>query len=208
MIDAFFWFEAGYCTMYDRFARRDGAWQRVRFPAAVGLMHHATRGWILFDTGYHPRFFEETRRWPYRLMRYATKVYVQPHETASAQLMAAGIDIASIRHVLLSHVHTDHVAGVADFKNSTLWLHRHAFENVLELEGWAAVKQGVVPALMETGWKERAEVFESANAHSHAIFGYCWDMFGVGKWGRFSLLKGKPFCLLPMLPGIPWKLKP
>ena len=38
MIDAFFWFEAGYCTMYDRFARRGGAWQRVRFSAAVGLL--------------------------------------------------------------------------------------------------------------------------------------------------------------------------
>ncbi|HMP95156.1 MAG TPA: hypothetical protein PKD90_19905, partial [Phnomibacter sp.] len=64
MIEAFYWFKAGYCTAIEKLARRGGAWRKVQFAAAVGLFKHSQLGNILFDTRYALRYYTTTQKMP------------------------------------------------------------------------------------------------------------------------------------------------
>jgi len=98
---------------------RGGRWASMMFPALCGLLQHPTRGWILFDTGYSNHFIEATRQFPERMYRWITPLSLPPEETLLAQLQASGITAGDIRHVVISHMHGDHIAGLRDFPNAS-----------------------------------------------------------------------------------------
>lgn len=95
---------------------RGGARQNVTFPSGVFLYDDGDRR-ILFDTGYAPT--------PWRtgaagaIYRRLLPPSITPEQTARAQLEASGIDPDSITHVVLSHLHPDHIGGVPDFPRAT-----------------------------------------------------------------------------------------
>ena len=87
----------------------------LRFPSLVGVIHHPSRGLILFDAGYSPRFFDETRRLPGSIYRRLTPTTCGEEDTVAAQLRRAGRDPDDVALVILSHFHADHVGGLLDF---------------------------------------------------------------------------------------------
>ncbi len=152
--------DAGYCTAPEATAVAGGRWRARRFPAGVALIEGLGVGPVLFDTGYAPHFFDATRPFPYRLYRWATPTVVRPDETAAAQLAARGIAPDLVRHVVLSHLHADHVAGLRDFPAAEIHVRPEAAAFVRGLRGLSAVRAGFVPSLLPDDFAERVRPVE------------------------------------------------
>lgn len=101
---------AGWGRHLEFFLHGNGSWNRIDTPALFALIHHKTHGRILYDTGYAHHFFEATRPFPERLMRYLTPV--ERLRSAAEQLEARGL---KADHLIVGHLHPDHIAGLRDF---------------------------------------------------------------------------------------------
>lgn len=89
-------------------------WRTTTLPVHCFAVAHE-RGWCLFDTGQTPLaatagYFPGWQPF-FRLSRFE----LGADESAVSQLKQAGVSPADVRWVVLSHLHTDHAGGVADF---------------------------------------------------------------------------------------------
>ncbi len=150
----------GHCWHPQVMSIRDGSWLPVKFPALSMLLCHPSEGPMLFDTGYDPAFIEATHRMPERLYRWMTPVTLSPGMEASAQVMRAGYDPLAVRHVILSHFHADHIAGLSAFPHATLHCSRAGFDQICGSSRFRAVRRGLLHALLPPDFASRARFFE------------------------------------------------
>lgn len=176
--------EAGHCVHPEASTLRGAPWAVCEFPALVALLRHPERGWILFDTGYGEAFMQATRHWPESLYRSVTPVRYSPHQAAIAQLHRQGIEAASVRTILLSHLHGDHVGGLHDFPHAGLWCGRDAWQDMQARSPLSALSRGLLPGLLATPAARSIRHFEQASSvrlpHELAPFGRGHDVFGDG----------------------------
>ena len=150
-------YEAGFCTHPERATRRDAGLQACEFPALVPVLRHAEHGWILFDTGYSEHFLQATSALPERLYRMVTPVHLRPQATLASQLRRDGVAPADVAWVLLSHMHGDHVGGLADF--------------LVADASWSsqAIRDNVPPPAAVTGWLGDTTTYRETLARLHAL---------------------------------------
>ncbi|MBA4493397.1 MBL fold metallo-hydrolase [Paenactinomyces guangxiensis] len=174
----------GYCTHPEKMVLPYKKLKKRIFPALFSLIEHPVHGPILFDTGYSSRFFSETKRFPYRLFRLITPVTFSEHESARSQVKEAGYAPEEIRTIILSHLHTDHVAGLMDFPRSEMICSRSAWEAVRGKEGWSALKRGLIPSLLPGDFADRVLFVEDTPVLSikdrFSPFETGRDLFGDG----------------------------
>jgi glyoxylase-like metal-dependent hydrolase (beta-lactamase superfamily II) len=155
--------EAGSCKHPEKFVNpKSGAFKNIRFPSSVAVIEHSKHGIILFDTGYSPRFHEATRHFPEKLYALVTPVSIEPETTALAQLKKMGIQNSDISHVVLSHFHADHVAGVGDFTHAQYVFSREELEHFRGLNRFNRVRAGFLNALLPTDLEARRHPFSDS----------------------------------------------
>lgn len=142
-------FEAGHCRHPEIAVRRDGSLRPCQFPALAAALHHRTHGWLLFDTGYAGHFLSATTPFPERLYRWTTPVHGAREQALAGQLASAGIDPAQVRHIVLSHLHGDHVAGVADFPQAQVYCADQAWQHLRGCNRVRATANGYLPRLLD-----------------------------------------------------------
>jgi len=176
--------KSGHCTAHEAMLMRGGRWKSIEVPALVALIEHPPLGPILFDTGYSPRFFRDTQRWPYSLYAKLTPVTAPESETAATQLKAIGIDSADIRYLIISHFHADHLGGLADFPKAQYIFFEEAFESVRGKQGWAATKLAFLPDHLPPDFEQRSIAIKPEQMQSlpakYAPFEQGVDLFGDG----------------------------
>ena len=79
------------------------------------------------ERGYHPRWHPFYRR--------AARFSVHPDEELGPQLRALGIGPRDVRHVVLTHLHTDHAGGLVHVTGSRVWVARGEFERASGMAG-------------------------------------------------------------------------
>ncbi len=154
--------KAGHCTHPQAATIRGGSLRPAIYPALAGLIRHPAEGWILFDTGYDRRFIEATRRLPERFYRWLTPILIPPDQEIVAQLHARGIEPAAVRHIVLSHFHADHVAGVHHFPGATIHCARAGLDHVCSRGRLGALIAGTPRGLLPADLADRARFFEEA----------------------------------------------
>ena len=109
-------------------------WSDDTLPVNAFLVHHPD-GLCLFDTGQSAQATEPgyLPRWhPFlRLARFE----LGPQDEIGAQLAGRGIDPISVRWLVLSHLHTDHVGGIGAFPGAEVIVSRVEWEQARGLSG-------------------------------------------------------------------------
>lgn len=176
----------GWCQHLACMADRGGQWASTRFPALCGLIRHPDAGWILYDTGYSEHFFKATQALPERLYRTAVPVQLPAQEQLLAQLKAYSIDPQDIRAVIISHFHSDHVAGLRDFPNAKFIALEADCTHIERLRGqrWRATLKGHLPALLPDDFSDRLTLADACKPYSLPIwmapFNHGFDLLGDG----------------------------
>jgi N-acyl homoserine lactone hydrolase len=99
------------------FADRD--WTEP-LPILAWLIEHP-EGLIVIDTGETARTGERGYFTPWQpYFRLGVREWVQPAEEIGPQLRALGFSPADVRWVVLTHFHTDHAGGLANFPDSEI----------------------------------------------------------------------------------------
>lgn len=146
----------GYCLHPACIAKRGGGLKPVRFPAMSAHIRH-NGGRLLFDTGYAPRFFDATRRFPEKLYAWTTPVTLNRTPLAK-QLEARG---ESADTLFLSHLHGDHIGGLLDFPQAKIICSREAYAFAAGSSSrFAKVCRGVLTALLPQDFTERTTFIE------------------------------------------------
>ncbi len=158
---------------------RGGDWRGTAFPVRYGLFRHPRAGLVMIDTGYT----EHLWRAPglelavYRALLRPQLVADQQPGTVLARLGASPSDI---RHVIVTHLHADHVCGLADFPNATFHLSRASAE-LVRSGGWLrSRRQSLHRQLLPHDLLERAALFEEARPCTAEGLGEGHDIFGDG----------------------------
>jgi glyoxylase-like metal-dependent hydrolase (beta-lactamase superfamily II) len=154
--------KVGHCTHPECVTERGGRWAAALFPALCGLLRHPTRGWILFDTGYSGHFTDATTPFPERLYRWTTPFALAPEEMLTAQLRRRGIAPADIAHVLISHLHGDHIAGLRDFPAARMTTMRAEVSTMAARSRFGNLRHGTLPALLPPDFHDRVDYADDA----------------------------------------------
>jgi N-acyl homoserine lactone hydrolase len=119
-------------------------------PIYVWVIEH-NEGIIVVDTGetarvhdqgYHPSWHPFYRR--------AVNFSVQPEEELGPQLRALGISARDVKHVVITHLHTDHAGGLAHVAGSRVWVAQGELERG---QGIGGRVQGYLPHRWPKWWQ-------------------------------------------------------
>jgi glyoxylase-like metal-dependent hydrolase (beta-lactamase superfamily II) len=180
---------AGYCTAGRHHALKGAKRETIRFYATFALISHPDHGYVLFDTGYTSRFYEETARFPYSIYRRMTPVTVEKEEEVVSQLAAMGIAPGEITYIIISHFHADHLGGVKDFPKAQFISSRLAYESVKGKTGWSAVRRGFLPGHLPDNFEERLTLIDFDETAQTYVPGPWVDLFEDGSI-KLCLLEG------------------
>lgn len=153
----------GKCRHPQFMTMQGGVWRSVDFPSIAMLILHPEEGPILFDTGYDPAFLAATEPFPERLYRWATPVNIPATHDAASQCRRAGIAPEDVRHVILSHFHGDHVAGLHAFGRATIHCARAGLDDLRRGSRLSTTRRGLLPRLIPENIDRRTCFFEDGS---------------------------------------------
>jgi len=170
---------AGHCLAQENHAIRGGRKEKIVFHALWGLIEHPEFGHILYDTGYTQRFHEATKSYPNRIYAKMTTVYIDESEEVAEQLRSNNIDPNSINHIVITHFHADHTAGMLDFPNATFYCSRIALKQALKVPKQFAFSKGILKKLLPKNLSERSKIIEDHCVGTEdETLGTTYDLFG------------------------------
>jgi glyoxylase-like metal-dependent hydrolase (beta-lactamase superfamily II) len=172
--------DTGHCLASEHHMMRGGRRNKMECHALVALLQHPREGWLLWDAGYSSRLVDETRKWPFWLYRLATPLRLSHELEVVAQLPRFGLSATDIRHVIVSHFHADHIAGLKDFPQATIIASRVAYEAICHLQGFAALRRAFVPGLMPEDISQRVRLIDDFSSGTLGALGPTCDLFGDG----------------------------
>ena len=172
--------DTGYCLASEHHLIQGGRRRTVACHSLVALLRHPTRGYLLWDTGYAPRMLAATERWPWSLYRRATPLRIRPEGAVVAQLARRGLPADAIQHVIVSHFHADHLAGLLDFPDAHLVASAAGYADVAERRGLRALARAFIPALLPADFARRATLLDGFRGAALPGLGATHDLFGDG----------------------------
>ena len=96
-----------------------GATGECSIPFPAFLIEHP-RGPVLFDTGLSPRAYDEPAH--YFAGREHLASGFTPEKRIDRQLATLGLSTTDVRHVVLSHCHSDHAGDLHSFSHATFYV--------------------------------------------------------------------------------------
>jgi N-acyl homoserine lactone hydrolase len=182
----------------------------VEMPVNAFLIRHRD-GLVMFDTGLDPAIKTDPgyirQKIGQVLVDRIFQLEISPDDKLGVQLAKRGVDPADIRTAVISHLHFDHVGGIADIPQADLVVSQAEWDQLSEPHPeheWILREHIEIP-----GAKWRPIEFEPPTDPVLSMFDGCFDLFGDGSMillptpghtpGSMSMLvrtQGKPPVLL------------
>jgi N-acyl homoserine lactone hydrolase len=151
--------------------------QWMEIPVVAFLVEHPGAGPLLIDTGLHASVAVQPSQ---AFGRFGGLIYkdvkMDPSQAVPAQLRERGMQPSDVGVVIMTHLHSDHASGIAEFPDSTF---------VLSDKEWEAASsggqfQGYFQRQFDHAFDYRTLDFDGPDADSFATFGRSFDLFGDG----------------------------
>ncbi|GAC1673080.1 MAG: MBL fold metallo-hydrolase [Ktedonobacteraceae bacterium] len=172
--------DTGYCLAWEDHLIQGGRHERLQCHSLVALLQHPQHGWLLWDTGYAPRMLDATSHFPFSLYRRATPLHLDARLAVAAQLVRWHLTPGDITHIIISHFHADHIAGLRDFPSATLIATESAYLDVASRRGLRALKRAFIPELLPTDFARRARLLSPFAGETLPALGATHDLFNDG----------------------------
>jgi len=154
---------------------REDDWMEI--PVQAFLVEHPGAGLLLIDTGFHASVAVDPRQGMGRLGGLIFKqIQMDQRQAVPAQLRERGLDADDVSAVLMTHLHSDHASGIAQFPEATFVLSAQEWQSAAE----GSQTEGYIRRQFDHAFDYRTVDFESADADSFATFGRALDLFGDG----------------------------
>jgi N-acyl homoserine lactone hydrolase len=151
--------------------------QWVKAPIQCFLVEHPSAGAALIDTGFHASVAVTPRS---NLGLVGSFLYrdvdMRPEQAAAAQLRERGIEPATVRTVIMTHLHPDHASAIVDYPEATFLVSSAEWEAAAD----AGQRDGYVKRQFDHGFDYRLVDFGSDAASSFSGFARSYDVFGDG----------------------------
>lgn len=126
------------------------------------VIEHPTEGLIVFDTGYDQAYFEACQTWPERLYPLLVPVTFDGGQSLVVQMKSIDLDPQNVRHVIISHFHADHIAGLHHFPQARWHCAKAGLDQITTLKRFSRVRRGLIKALIPPRFTDQAAFFEDA----------------------------------------------
>ena len=156
-----------------------GGW--IRLPVRWGLLRHPEHGPVLIDTGYTSAVTADPgRSLGLRAYQAALRARLTGTGTMTAVLARAGIAADDVRHVIVTHLHANHVAGLKALPRARFHVAIAAIAQ-LDRPRRTLLRHGIFPELLPEDFVARADPLESRRmVAAHEALGDGHDVFGDG----------------------------
>ena len=149
----------------------------MEIPVVSFLAEHPSAGPILIDTGFHSAVAVDAKQGMGRLGGLLFKeLRMEAEDAVPGQLRRMGINPGDVKTVVMTHLHSDHASGIAEFPGATF---------VVSSAEWEAAAKGreidgYIKRQFDHAFDYRTLDFEGSDAESFAGFGRAFDLFGDG----------------------------
>jgi glyoxylase-like metal-dependent hydrolase (beta-lactamase superfamily II) len=90
----------------------------------LSFLVETEQGLVLIDTGLGTAEYKKPS-WFTQVFRVVTRMPFDPREAAVTQLERLGYQAEDIKHIVLTHMHFDHISGITDFPHAKV----HVFQD-------------------------------------------------------------------------------
>lgn len=153
----------------------------ISVPINVFVLEHRD-GLVLFDAGLNPAMASDpdyvSSSIGRFLLRRIFRLDIGPDETLSAKLEALGFTSSAVRKVVISHLHFDHIGGIAEVPQAELLVSSEEWQQLSDPHPereWILREHIELP-----GAKWRQIEFTPTDDPLLAPFGCCYDVMGDG----------------------------
>ena len=174
---------AGHCWAQAHHVMKGVPRKKIQFFATWVEIQHPREGTILFDTGYTSRFYDLTKGFPNSIYARMTAVEILQAEEAKSQ-----IEPTDVKHVLLSHLHADHVGGLRDFPEAQCWTSEGLPSRICVFAQMERLFQGVAARFdaLLIGQPKPSHL-NPCSPVEHPQLGTGWDLFEDGSIVMFCI---------------------
>jgi glyoxylase-like metal-dependent hydrolase (beta-lactamase superfamily II) len=95
------------------------------------LLVETDRGPVLVNTGLGLDDYANPT-WMTQLFRIITEMPFDPNEAAINRVKQLGFNPENVKHIILTHMHFDHISGLSDFPRAKVHVHKREYEAFTE----------------------------------------------------------------------------
>jgi glyoxylase-like metal-dependent hydrolase (beta-lactamase superfamily II) len=150
----------------------------VDLPIPAYLIQHPVAGPFLVDTGLHPSIGSKPAANLGRILGRFSRPTVTQEQELPGQLRERGIDVKSIRLIVMTHLHFDHSSGMSQFPEATFVLSEDEWADAST--GRNPIMRGYRPEHFDYAFDYRTVSYDGPGIDSYATFGRTFDLFGDG----------------------------
>lgn len=155
----------------ERLVLKNGRWNRIGLSVRYGRFEHPEAGTCLVDTGY-------TKRVTHGERSFALRIYnalLRPELTEDSLPRAC----PQVDTILLSHLHADHVSGLRDYPEATIYAHGGSVDHFTQASWLHRSTHGVFAELLPENLADRIVRIEDRPVASAPLgLGLSYDIFG------------------------------
>jgi glyoxylase-like metal-dependent hydrolase (beta-lactamase superfamily II) len=114
-------FDTGALSLPRGFLFQGGSWlERAELPTPAYVIRSPGGNAVVFDPGFSERINRDPNRYIGFFASVVGRFAMAEEQALAAQMRRAGIEPASVSHIVVSHLHFDHAGGIEDFPNAEL----------------------------------------------------------------------------------------